>query len=253
MHVAILLLLCSFTALVSHVPAGEASNHDAASYFESGNAKYKRGNYDGAIADYTSAIDLNPKDAPAYFNRGLAKQRKGDLDGALADYTSAIDPNPKDALAYYNRGYLRYDKRAWADALSDFRKASQLVLFQDDEYVRFRIWLIRARLGERDAATHELQAYLAQRRPKALDDWPAKIGAFLTGQLSEEAFLKAAESPDEQTSREQRCKAYFYAGTKRLIDGAKATARRYFEKSLQTGVKTFAEYRSAAAELKFLK
>ncbi len=71
---------------------------------------------DGAIADYTKAIELKPDFADAYYNRGLAKQAKvyifggrvwterGGLDGAIADYTKAIDLKPDFADAYYNRG-----------------------------------------------------------------------------------------------------------------------------------------------------
>ena len=48
-----------------------------------GRARRDKGDYDGAIADYTEALRLNPADATAYYNRGLARTDKGDLDGAI--------------------------------------------------------------------------------------------------------------------------------------------------------------------------
>jgi len=37
------------------------------------------------------AITLKPDSAEGYYNRGIAKRAKGDLDGAIADYSKAIE------------------------------------------------------------------------------------------------------------------------------------------------------------------
>ena len=101
----------------------------------------------------------------------------------------------------------------------------------------------------RALATKELAQFLKVRNP---DDWPSKVMRFLMAQLSEADFLKAAQSKEAKTDRELKCVAYFYAGTRRLIDADKETARKYFEKCIETGVKNFTEYQSAEAELKAL-
>src|SRR6266545_3738910 len=43
-------------------------------------------NLDGAIDDYTKAIEINPRFAKAYNSRGSARFYKGDHDGATADF-----------------------------------------------------------------------------------------------------------------------------------------------------------------------
>ena len=45
----------------------------AEKYFKLGEQKYNKKDYQGAIADYDKAIELNPKYARAYYNRGNSK------------------------------------------------------------------------------------------------------------------------------------------------------------------------------------
>jgi tetratricopeptide (TPR) repeat protein len=75
----------------------------------------RRGDSKGAIADYTTVINLPHAPvnqvAEAHYNRGLAKTRVGDRDGAIADYTTVLEladaPADLMALALVNRGVLR--------------------------------------------------------------------------------------------------------------------------------------------------
>jgi lipoprotein NlpI len=229
----------------------ELKPDNATVYVDRGIARRAEGDCDGAIADYSKAAELKPDYARAYQARGLAKKSNGDLEGALADYAKAIEINPKYDMAYYARGCLQYDRHAFAEALVDYRKALELNATND--YAEFRVWLIRARLGETQQATTDLEYFMifhAHAKPK---DWPYQIGRFLAGRLSEPVFLYKAQSPDKKTEAEQLCEAYFYAGTKRLLAGEKAMAIDYFQKSIFLDRKAFFEYDSAVAELKFLQ
>ena len=73
----------------------ESAPQTAADFANSGSDKLQNGDYDGAIADYSKAIELNANFARAYYNRGAAKKHKGDLLGALVDDNKALklDPN----------------------------------------------------------------------------------------------------------------------------------------------------------------
>jgi tetratricopeptide (TPR) repeat protein len=102
---------------------------EASSYNERGTAKDKNGDFDGAIADYTRAIELNPKFSEAYYNRGLAKKHKGELDGAIADYNRVIEMNPKNpkyARAYCDRGVAKRRKGDVDGAISDYNRTIEL-------------------------------------------------------------------------------------------------------------------------------
>lgn len=156
-----------------------------------------------------------------------------------------------DGQAYHERGCHYYDARYFSDALADFRKSCELGSDAQD-YSYYRIWLIRARSGEKAAATQELDSYLKNRKPHNPPDWPLQVGRFLAGQINEDDLLKAAANSNAQTDREQHCEAYFYAGSKRLFENDQTDALEFFKKCLGAGVTNFLEYRSAEAELRVL-
>lgn len=145
------------TACVGELPK-ESSNHR---WMRLGNLKLRNGDYDGAIADFSRAISLEPSNSGYYLIRANAKERKrdhagaaadyaraiefaredkdvlylvraeareqaGDLDGAIADYTRAIDINPKFADAYHGRGLAKQKKGDPKGAAADLARARQL-------------------------------------------------------------------------------------------------------------------------------
>ena len=85
--------------------------------WRSAEQKFEKGDFKGAIADYTKAIEINPQYSEAYINRGIAKSDLGDTQGAIADYNKAIDINPQYAVAYNNRGYAKYNLKDFQEQL----------------------------------------------------------------------------------------------------------------------------------------
>jgi tetratricopeptide (TPR) repeat protein len=83
--------------------------------------------YDRAIADYNTAIQLKPDYAEAYNDRGFAHYLKGDAERAIADYTRAIELRPNYPKAYNNRGvaYMAHGYGA-AKSAPDFDRAIAL-------------------------------------------------------------------------------------------------------------------------------
>ena len=87
-----------------------------------------------ALADYNTAILLNPEDASAYYHRGLLLEGQGDLVGAVSDYTNVIRLDPKNAEAFNNRGGLLKKKGDLAGAIADFNIAIRLNPFSPEAY-----------------------------------------------------------------------------------------------------------------------
>jgi tetratricopeptide (TPR) repeat protein len=76
----------------------------------------------GGIADLDKAIQYDA-DASYYSMRGLMRIEKDDADGAIADCTRALELNPKYSAAYENRGTAHALKRSYREALVDFDHA----------------------------------------------------------------------------------------------------------------------------------
>jgi tetratricopeptide (TPR) repeat protein len=73
----------------SRIAITPAEANAAIPYVERGNEKLDR-DPQGAVAEYSQAIAINPKLAQAYYNRGIAKREKlNDKPGAIKDFKVA--------------------------------------------------------------------------------------------------------------------------------------------------------------------
>lgn len=103
-------------------------------YSYCGRAKFSIGVNEGAIVDYTKAIEINPEYADAYYNRGTAKSALNDQDRAIVDFTKAIEINPEDADAYYNRGIAKSGIGDNNGAIEDYSKSIEINDNNADSY-----------------------------------------------------------------------------------------------------------------------
>lgn len=101
--------------------------NSAEDLFNSGLAKSEAGDIQGAIADYTEAIRLNPNYAKAHNKRGIIHGRNlRDYPAAKADFDRAIEINPNYGDAYYNRARVREFLEDKDGAIADYHKAAEL-------------------------------------------------------------------------------------------------------------------------------
>ena len=112
--------LFTLALLISFSSFGQTSSE----YFTSAVNKSDKGDYYGAISDYTRAIEIKPNYPEAYLNRGLSKARLEDYKAAIVDYNKAIEIKPNYALAYSNRAIAK--ELSGIDGCADARKAKEL-------------------------------------------------------------------------------------------------------------------------------
>ncbi len=108
------------------------------SYLDRGNSKNALKDTDGAIEDYSDAIEQNPKFVTAYNNRAVVKHNSGDIKGAIEDYNKVIEINielnSEEAEVYYHRGTAKNDLGNLDGAIEDFSKAIELNPVYEDAY-----------------------------------------------------------------------------------------------------------------------
>ena len=112
----------------------------------------QRRDWDAAIADYDAAIAVAPAIGGAWMGRGMVHVHRGDDRAALADLDAAIARNPTLAPAWWTRGDLHARAGDHARAIADLGQAIALAP--------------RAALYRRRAAAHRAAGDLAC----ALDD-----------------------------------------------------------------------------------
>jgi len=91
-----------------------------------GTAFAQRGDYDQAIGEYSTALQMDPASAQAFLQRADAYRLKGDYVKALADYTSALRLDPAHALALLQRGQVHWIMGQVEEAIADFSTVLQL-------------------------------------------------------------------------------------------------------------------------------
>jgi len=95
-------------------------------YYNKGHAGLQSGDHDGAIADYTQALKLDPKLVYALIARGAAYYSKGDYRSAVEDYSRSIELEPNDAGVFNSRGNAYRKMGDYDKAAADFEAALRI-------------------------------------------------------------------------------------------------------------------------------
>jgi len=93
-----------------------------------------------AIQYFNQIISVKPYLTEPYVLRGIAKIQLGDFAGAEADCTSALNLNPFIPGAYYARGFARIKQKELEGAETDLNKYLEYSPV-NDELLRLRIWV----------------------------------------------------------------------------------------------------------------
>ena len=149
---------------------GQATAPDSAGvHNNSGIALARKGDWDGAMAEFREALRLDPNDYKAHFNLGLALGNKDDLIGEISELREALRLNPNCGPAHFNLGFalLRYWKtgksrarerqemvgKHWENVIAEFREAARLMPRNDGAHYELGLYLESA--GDRAGAFNE--------------------------------------------------------------------------------------------------
>lgn len=83
------------------------------------------GNYDQAITDFGTAIEVYPALSFPLIHRGVAYREHGNYDQAIADFTKDLTLEPTWGRDYYDRGLAYQGKGDNAQAIADLQKYLQ--------------------------------------------------------------------------------------------------------------------------------
>jgi tetratricopeptide (TPR) repeat protein len=97
----------------------------AGEYCTSGLKLWDLENYEGAIIDFSKALEIDPEFSQAYLLRGKVKQIAKDYNGAIADFNRSMNIKPV-AEAFILRGLARFHIKAYKGVIADFAKALDL-------------------------------------------------------------------------------------------------------------------------------
>jgi tetratricopeptide (TPR) repeat protein len=231
-------------AILDYNQALQLLPHSIEAVMSRGGAFFSKEEYDRAITDFDEAVRLDPKSADALTDRGNAYMGKKDTERAIQDYNQALLLDPKNVATLTSRSQAYTALGQYTAAANDLIAA----LREDPAYPYYSLWLYVARVKSGQDGRAELEKNAAAQ--KKLTEWPGPVFNLFLGKTTPEVMLAAASNPDAKKDHEQHCEAYFYLGEYALMKGNAAEAKRFFQQSVDTGVKNFIEYADAQVELK---
>jgi len=122
-------------------------------YFQRAFAKEALNAFDDALADYQTALQLNPGLTAARTARAAIYSNKGDHRRAIDELTQVIESQPN-AEAYYNRGRAYASLGEHARAIEDFTWVIDHL--RDAPYVYFARANSRRELGDLEGAAQDV-------------------------------------------------------------------------------------------------
>ncbi|YAI81523.1 MAG: tetratricopeptide repeat protein [cyanobacterium endosymbiont of Rhopalodia sterrenbergii] len=94
-----------------------------------------KGDYQGAIADFTQVIRINVYDAEAYYNRGIAYTKINNYSQAIADFNYALRLDNELAEVYLERAKVCLVLNNQPGAIRDLQTATELFKNQVNSFL----------------------------------------------------------------------------------------------------------------------
>lgn len=130
----------------------------ATAHYNRGVLRSRLGDLEGALADYSIALQIDPRHAFALAGRGTIDMEQERHAAALADFDRALAARPDMTLALNNRGNVRKSLGNLHGALADYNR---LVELEDTDIVRYNRGALRFELRDYHGALADLSQALA--------------------------------------------------------------------------------------------
>jgi tetratricopeptide (TPR) repeat protein len=111
---------------ISNEEANEEADEEAKAWFQRGVEQYEKGDFEGALASWNRAVEINPAYHEAWNNRGIALANLGRYEEAIASYDKALEIKPALHEAWNNRGSALDDLGRYEEAIADYDKALEI-------------------------------------------------------------------------------------------------------------------------------
>ena len=185
-----------------------------------------------AIATFTRGLEIEPNNALLLRWRGHRYLSVRDFDRAFADLTRGSKLDASIYGNWYHLGVVQFLRGDFADAAASFAKAQPIApdageLAGSTDW----LWMSLSRAGR----AAEAKAML-DRRPDSKPDFKPVTNAYTRrlqlyrGEIGPEAVITAADTDEVQIAT-----LAYGLGNWYLVRGDKAQARKWFERSVQSG------------------
>ena len=94
--------------------------------FDLGKEKYDAQDFEGAVIDFTLALEKDPSNPEIYYQRAMSYYKLKKLNLALIDMDYAVEMQPNYAFRYSSRAYMRDGIGDVIGAVQDYKKAIEL-------------------------------------------------------------------------------------------------------------------------------
>ena len=185
-----------------------------------------------AIATFTRGLEIEPNNALLLRWRGHRYLSVREFDRALADLTRGAGIDPTIYGIWYHLGIVQYIRGEFAAAASSFMKAQPLAPDSGElQGSADWLWMSLSRAGRGAEAKA-----MVDRPPDLRPDLPPVTNAYTRrlqlyrGEIGPDAVVTAGDTEDVQVAT-----LAYGLGNWYLVQGNKAKAREWFERSVKSG------------------
>ena len=163
-----------------------------------------------ALADFDRLVELEPYNTDYISDRGVVLHLLGKNDAALEELDRAANLDPKNPYRYSSRAYLKDRMGDLLGAIADYEKAIELD--PEDAVAYNNLGLVEEKLGRKEKAN----AYFT--KADDLSAYPPKKETILQTSPTEFKHPPTSANPVKKVSKPQKMTvAYFFSTLKALV------------------------------------